>query len=227
MKYGIPGIIIICAILTMGFVKNINYQSNEKGCAGSGCHAYLPGFIRLENQENLKLKVVPEFQGKSSPVSAELRNEQGRIVDFQKTTYQKDFILNAPRPGRYKVLVGYQLKQLYWDSLAVEITHSNINIPTARFGTSTFEFFPLHPNTVKEGAVIRFILPKTSEVEIFLYTSAGKPVTSIFKGNLSEGIHELSWDGKDSQRRSLPPGKYLCELRSGRKKLVQQVFIQP
>lgn len=219
-------LIFFCSLLVLALVKNNNYKSNENGCAGSNCHNYLPGFIRLENQENLRLKVLPDFKVKNTAISAELLNEQGQIVDFQETTYQKQFVLNAPRPGRYKVLVGYQMSRLYWDSLTVDLTNSIISIPTSRYGASTFDFFPVHPRAVQDSAVLRFILPHDSEVEILLYTTAGKLVQQIFKGNLGAGIHELGWEAKDDLRHDLPAGKYLCELRSGSKKLVRPVYVQ-
>lgn len=226
MKFRIFVMIFFCSILVLAFVKNSNYKSNENGCAGSNCHNYLPGFIRLENQENLKLKVLPDFKVKNTAISAELLNDQGQIVDFQETTYQKQFVLNAPRPGRYQVLVGYQMSRLYWDSLTIDITNSTISIPTSRYGASTFNFLPVHPRMVQDSAVLRFILPHDSEVEILLYTAAGKLVRRILRENLSAGMHELGWEAKDDLRRGLPAGKYLCELRSGRKKLVQPVYVK-
>lgn len=226
MRFGIFVFSFLCSILLLAFVTSNNHKSSETGCAGSKCHQYLPGFIRLENVENLKLKVVPDFKVKNTAISAELLNDQGQIVDFQETTYQKQFVLNAPRAGRYKVLVGYQMSRLYWDSLTVDVTNSTISIPTPRYGTSTFDFFPVHPRTVQDSAVLRFILPHDSEVEILLYTAAGKLVRRILKENLSAGMHELGWEAKDDLRRGLPAGKYLCELRSGRKKLVQPVYVK-
>jgi hypothetical protein len=225
MRIGFGLLIFLGSILIIGFVRNTHYKTTNS-CAGSGCHFYLPGFIRMENLENLKIKVIPEFKVNHAAISAELLNEQGQIVDFQKTTYKKEFILNAPRPGKYKILVGYQLSKPYWDSLSTEINSSTINIPTSRYSTSTFDFFPVHPNSIREGAVLRFILPRDSEVEIFLYTASGKPVKQIFKGNLSEGMHGICWEATDDLHRALPPGRYLCELRCGQKKLVQRVFVQ-
>jgi hypothetical protein len=224
MRIGFSLFIFLCSVLTLGFVNNARHKTIN-GCAGSSCHSYLPGFIRVKNMENLKIKVVPDFKGNKAAVSAALLNERGHIVDFQETTYKKEFILNAPRPGKYKILAGYQLSKLYWDSLTTEITTSTISIPTSRYSTSTFDFFPVHPNSIREGAVLRFILPGDSEVEIVLYTSSGIPAKRIFKGNLSEGMHGIYWEAKDDRRRKLIPGSYLCELRCGQKKLVQRLFV--
>lgn len=217
---------IIAAALIGGFTTPSGFKSTEAGCAGSGCHALLPGFFELKTQDNLKIRVVPDPGMKKSSLGAELRDEQGRIMDLQETGAPSEMVLYAPRPGKYQILVGYRLKNLFWDSLWVDLAPSTVNIPTSRYGASTFQLFPLHPQTVKDGSLVRFILPNHADAELLLYSTTGKAVKTIFRGKLREGIHEIYWETRDDRRRPLPPGKYLCQLRSGRQMLVQPVFIR-
>ncbi|NIT55787.1 MAG: hypothetical protein GWN00_05990 [Aliifodinibius sp.] len=226
MKKGFLALIVFCAIFIVGFVNNIQYKLNEKGCAGSSCHIFKPGFFSIEKEPNLKIKVKPHFTAKQATISAEMIDKQGRIVDFQDATRHKDIILHAPKPGEYKVLVGYKVDEPFWDSLRVNIVSSLINLPTNRFGSFTFKFFPIHPRPSKKSSLIRFILPKAGQVKIFLFDARGKKVKTIYSGVLGIGLHDIYWKTTDHFRRPLKTGKYLCELACDSGKLVQPVYIE-
>ncbi len=176
-------------------------------------------------QNNLKILVQPESQLDRRPISAELISSEGRLVDFQKTAAGKPIILNAPKPGLYKVIIGYNLAKAYWDSLSVRVEPSVINLPSSRYSTVSFKLFPMHPTAAKKGTITRFILPHDAQTQVNLFSTAGKKIKTIYQGVLSKGMHALYWETRDDHRRRIPPGSYLCELKSGSQTLVERIYI--
>ncbi len=226
MKLLFFGMIVLMSAVASGFLGNTEFKALKSGCAGANCHQYFPGFVSLKPQNNLKILVEPAAQVNSRFLSAELIDQQGRVVDFQKIAGREQLILNAPKPGKYKVLIGYLLNKPYWDSLSVTVEPSVVSIPTSRYGAVTFKLFPIHPNPARSAVVSRFILSHNSNATLTLYSAAGKKVKTIYNGSLSAGLHTIYWKTRDDFRRPLPPGSYLCELRSGSRKLVERVFIE-
>ncbi len=227
MRLRMTILVIVAGILSLGMLSDVQYKISKQGCAGSGCHTYKPGFMSLKKQDNLRVKVLPQFTAKESAISAELLSSDGKMVDFQEVAAGKDIVLKAPNPGKYKVIVGYQLAEPAWDSLSVTLAPSMINIPTSRYGTTAFKFFPIHPNPVTEGALLRFLLPEESFVQMTLFTLGGRKVRSIYKGRLAGGLHQIHFEARDLAKRPLEPGNYLCELRSGSRSLVQKIVVKP
>ena len=226
MKLRMIMLAVAAATLAVGFYSAERYQVSEQGCAGSGCHTYKPGFISLKKQENLGVKVIPQFTAKKSPLTAELISVDGKMVDFQNVAAERSITLRAPKPGKYKVIVGYRLAEPAWDSLWVTLAPSIINIPTSRYGTSSFKFFPIHPKETSREALLRFVLPENDRVRITLFTAGGRKVNSIFEGYLNKGLHEIRFETRDASRRLLDEGSYLCEIRTSTKQQVQRLNVK-
>lgn len=218
--------VLLIGVLGSSFLNDTeNYKSNESGCAGSACHSMKSGLVTVKSHENLQVRLTPGKFLAGKKISAQLIDQNGRIVDFQNITRSGKLRLNAQEPGKYRVYVGYETDKPYWDSLNVEISKSLMSIPTSRFGTASFKFFPVHPNPAKEASIARFLLPSVSEVELSLFTTTGKKIRSIFRGELDKGLHEIFWETRDRSRRPLAPDTYLLELRYGKRKNVQRVYI--
>ena len=227
MKTTIMFIAMVSAGIVLSFAMySQNINNYAKGCGGSDCHMYKHGVIRWHLLENLQVQIVPRFTKKKIPIAAEMYDVRGRMVDYQSGKTRNGVVLNAPRPGRYRVMVGYLYGIPLWDSLWVTIPRSGMNIPTTRYGSGTFQFFPVHPTVAKRSSLLRFYLPEDSEVEIQLFTVDGIKVRTIFKGFLSRGLQHLYWETRDDYRRWLPEGNYLCELSSNSGKLVQTIVVE-
>lgn len=226
MKLRMIALALTLGILAAGFYSEDRFEVSEQGCAGAGCHAYKPGFISLKKQDNLGVKIVPQFTAKRSPITAELISAEGQMVDFQNAPAERNITLRAPKPGKYKVIVGYRLTEPAWDSLWVTLAPSIINIPTSRYGTSSFKFFPIHPKQASREALLRFVLPEDDRVRITLFTAGGRKVRSVYEGYLNKGLHEIRMEARDDSRRLLPEGSYLCEIRSSTKQQVQRLNIK-
>lgn len=211
--------------LSLGFAEKTSEAELQAGCAGSNCHVYQKGIVDLKGQENLKVKLLPRPEFQQQPLSAELLDSRGRIVDIQQRPGHQGLVLSAPEPGKYRVLVGSRTDQPLWDSLTVEVKPSVITLAPTRYGQATFDLFPAHPNPARGAALTRFVLPRESAVQLTLYTLAGREIRILFKGHLGEGFHQVRWETRDSFRRPLAEGSYLLELESGDKTVVKRVKV--
>lgn len=224
MKQGF--VFIAAGLFALAFFTNQHaFQAPEQGCSGSTCHAYSPGIVAVKQLENLEIRLTPQHMGNGGDISAELRDESGRMVDFHRTGRRGALVLKAPRPGTYRVLMGTTAPRPVWDSLTVHVKPSAMSIPTSRFGASAFEFMPLHPNPARQRGLTRFVIPQPGEVELSLFTPGGQKTRTIFEGHLGDGIHSVTWENRDDHGRRLPEGAYLLELRAGSRKTVQRVYL--
>jgi len=81
---------------------------------------------------------------------------------------------------------------------------------------------PNYPNPFNPGTTIRFDLPKSGRVRLWVYNLLGQRVRVLREGVLSAGSHVVRWDGRDDSGRDLPTGIYFVELRAEGKVLRQK-----
>ncbi len=77
-------------------------------------------------------------------------------------------------------------------------------------GDPIVQAFNITPNTVKDGAVIRFRLEKRQTIAMSLYGYDGKKIRIISTGDYSEGQHELQFEAGN-----LPAGVYFVRIEAG------------
>lgn len=221
MKHFWALFLIIGILLMAGMTGSENYLKNPRGCNNSGCHQGQDGNFQIEGIDNLQVILARRGSLQNAPVSAEVLDPRGRVVDFLPPTRQNVLKLYIPRPGYYLIRLGYSTTRPFGEVLPVKVSAGKINLPTSRFGENTLKLFPVHPGTIREEALIRFILPRQSRVTLTLFTTAGKRVTRIYHGILAAGFNSLRWRARTDSQRPLSPGTYLCELKAGDKKLIR------
>jgi len=67
------------------------------------------------------------------------------------------------------------------------------------------------PNPFDRLSTIAFCVPRSDEVEIEVYDVLGRRIERLFRGELAEGAHEMSFDAG-----GYSPGVYLLSVRSGK-----------
>jgi len=72
----------------------------------------------------------------------------------------------------------------------------------------------VYPNPVDVGTRIAFTVSKRAPVDISLYSTQGKQVSTLFHSDTFPGRHILPWDGRDGDGRHLPIGLYYILIRS-------------
>ena len=72
-----------------------------------------------------------------------------------------------------------------------------------------------HPNPFNPVTLIRFELPRASEVELSIYNTTGQLVRRLAEGTYERGVHRLAWDSKDERGVDVASGVYFYRLEAG------------
>jgi hypothetical protein len=81
----------------------------------------------------------------------------------------------------------------------------------------TFTLYQNFPNPFNPSTIISFELPTTNRISLKIYDFRGKLVKTLIKEEVREaGYHEVLWDGKNSEGKTVPSGIYLFQLQAGK-----------
>jgi len=72
-----------------------------------------------------------------------------------------------------------------------------------------------YPNPFNAATSINFTLLKSADISIDIFDVTGQFVDQIFAGYLEAGIHNIDWNGRNSQNHNLASGVYLYRLSIG------------
>ncbi|NOT33122.1 MAG: T9SS type A sorting domain-containing protein [Candidatus Eisenbacteria bacterium] len=80
------------------------------------------------------------------------------------------------------------------------------------------------PNPFGSRTLLRFTLPRESEVTLDVLDVSGRRVKSLVLGEpRSAGTHLVEWDGRGDRGEREPPGMYFVRLVAGPERRVQRV----
>ncbi|MEK7315664.1 MAG: CARDB domain-containing protein [Candidatus Eisenbacteria bacterium] len=86
------------------------------------------------------------------------------------------------------------------------------------------------PNPFRRNSVIAITIPevaKVAPIQVKLYDVQGRLVTTLSRGLVGPGLHEVRWDGNDRHGRKASAGVYFCRLEGpGMKRTVRLVKLQ-
>jgi len=82
-------------------------------------------------------------------------------------------------------------------------------------GKFVFLLEPAKPNPFKQLTTIRYQLSKAGMASLDLYNVLGQRVRTLAEGEHTAGIHQVYWDGRDSQGRRVSSGVYFYRLETG------------
>ena len=78
-----------------------------------------------------------------------------------------------------------------------------------------FEILPNYPNPFNPETTIRFALPEAVQVRLDIYDVLGQRVRRLVDGNLSAGLHQVRWNGRNQAGGAVSSGVYLYHLQAG------------
>jgi hypothetical protein len=73
-----------------------------------------------------------------------------------------------------------------------------------------------YPNPFNPRVNIEFMLAEPQQVELVIYSVAGRLVATLAGGNLPAGEQRFIWDGRDNRGGNLPSGQYIVRMRGSR-----------
>jgi hypothetical protein len=71
------------------------------------------------------------------------------------------------------------------------------------------------PNPFNPRTSLRFDLPRAGAVNLGIFDLAGRRVRTLLDASLTEGRHEVTWDGLDASGRGTCSGSYIARLEFG------------
>jgi len=86
------------------------------------------------------------------------------------------------------------------------IADATSKLPTA------FELSPVRPNPFSKTAIIRYALPRTSEISLTIYDISGKLIKTLISQIQPPGYYTVSWDCRDSGERRVAKGIYFIRM---------------
>jgi len=81
------------------------------------------------------------------------------------------------------------------------------------------------PNPFNPLARIRFELPRSSHVEVDVFSASGEHVERLLSGTLPEGPHEVVWRGTNGAGRRVASGVYLYRILAGRNRATGRMVL--
>lgn len=72
-----------------------------------------------------------------------------------------------------------------------------------------------YPNPFNPETTIRFSLKQAMPARLSIYNLKGQLVKTLVDGQLTEGMHNAVWNGKDNNNRSVASGVYFYRLKAG------------
>ena len=72
-----------------------------------------------------------------------------------------------------------------------------------------------YPNPTRGAATVRFALDETAPVQLAVYDVMGRKVAMLVDGPVAAGEHEVRWNGRSADGRSVASGVYLLRLEAG------------
>jgi len=70
-----------------------------------------------------------------------------------------------------------------------------------------------YPNPFNPTTTLSFSVPTEGPVSLNIYDMTGRLVSTLVDGNLKEGYHSITWDGKDSNGYAVSSGMYIYSLK--------------
>lgn len=119
---------------------------------------------------------------------------------------KKDILIVKDILDPIKGLLVYS--SIYKNDVATSVKGDNNVVP------SGYELFQNYPNPFNSETIIRYVLPKASDVKIQIYNILGKEVRNLHRNKEEPGDHVARWDGKDREAKDLPSGVYFIRFQA-------------
>jgi hypothetical protein len=82
-----------------------------------------------------------------------------------------------------------------------------------------------HPNPFNPETTISFFLPRETWIDLSIFDVRGKLVRTLKSERFPGGIHEVTWDGRDSEGTGVGSGLYFCRMKAGKTILVKKMTL--
>ncbi len=82
-----------------------------------------------------------------------------------------------------------------------------------------------YPNPTRGETVIRYSIPRRSNVSLKIYDICGRLIKTLVDGRRNAGYYRVRWDGKDNGGRNVATGVYFTRLEAGENSASRKLVI--
>jgi hypothetical protein len=82
-----------------------------------------------------------------------------------------------------------------------------------------------YPNPFNSSTIIKYDIPRTTQVQLVIYDILGKEIRRLVDGYLNPGSYRVYWDGLDQQNRPVASGVYVYQITAKNFRAVRKLVI--
>ena len=198
------------------------------------------GELKVSNGSSFSAEQTVTYSANQNFVFRMNVNVNSQIYSVWITPEGKDEILLAnmyqfhPGPGTVESFNYRSVKMSFddqWGGAEGMVEISDFDIKTGFDSQSSNQKFPVHfslacyPNPFNPKTTIRFVLPKSGSVKLFVFDAAGRKVAELIDGYKHAGMHSLTWSAKDANGLRLASGMYIYQMKYDRQILAGKVIL--
>jgi len=101
------------------------------------------------------------------------------------------------------------------DGEGTEVLMAELSVETPMWGNLVTELAVAGTNPFSRSAALRLVLVANGAVRAAIHDVSGRRVQVLADRTFAAGVHELAWDGRDEQGRTVAPGVYLASVEAG------------
>jgi hypothetical protein len=117
---------------------------------------------------------------------------------------------NALTSGPYRAVFGF------WNPITGPLLGiEEKNFQKASSFPLVFSLSQCYPNPFNSQTVIRYSIPKETEVNLKVFNTAGRDVRTLVNGKQKPGNYNVTWNLKGVSQSRLPNGVYFYRLEAG------------
>jgi Peptidase family M28/FlgD Ig-like domain len=131
------------------------------------------------------------------------------IVIYNDNVTYKTAVISFPLFNMYQ-----SDARQFISTLLTEYMEEEVDLTESVIITGTPLLKANFPNPFNPETTITFSLPEAADTELAIYNIKGQKVVTLANGFLSEGRHDLIWQGKDEFDNPVASGIYFYRLRS-------------
>lgn len=143
------------------------------------------------------------------------------------TAYFSDSDVPFTNQMRFRVRIGDFNSSLTEGAVDdIVIRHTDCATVDVGDGLVPTEFSVLQnrPNPFHGGTDIRFAMPAAGVVQVEVFDAAGRLVRTLENQELDAGYHTVSWDGRDTNRRTVGAGVYYYRVQHAGRELTRKML---
>ncbi len=141
--------------------------------------------------------------------------QQGDILIEEADYYGPfEFACEVSDPtADFKFILGGDDIDIWLDSVAIiDLNATDVQEKNEPIVVSDFKLYPAFPNPFNRRTIIRYELPKASDILLDVYNMQGRKVKTLLTGTHADGQHAVVWNGRDDFGHDVASGIYVYRM---------------